>query len=148
LERAVILGGGSGVLVPRAVFTELGGFDPRLSTSADWEFFYRLAGKYEIGFIAEPLVLYRMHDSNMHGNIGAMEHDVLIGFEKAFADDTAGIREMRQECYGNFHLMLAGSYFRANNYPAFLKHAAKSLWYRPGHIGNYLAFPFRKLKNS
>ena len=148
LKDGAIIGTGSTSLVQRIIFEENKGFDHRLTTAADWEFCYRVAVEHKIGFVEEPLVLYRIHNSNMHNNIGAMEHDVTIGFEKAFADKSSGIQEIRSECYGNFHQMLAGSYFKSRDYPAFLKNAAMSLWYKPQNIGYYLNFPIRKLKKS
>lgn len=41
-RRPVVLGGGSGAMIPRRKFDEVGGFDPSLSTSADWDLYYRL----------------------------------------------------------------------------------------------------------
>jgi glycosyltransferase involved in cell wall biosynthesis len=147
-QKPVILGGGSGFMIRRANFAETGGFDPRLSTSADWEFLYRVTSRYEVGFIKEVLMVYRIHGSNMHGNVAAMGHDVKIGLEKAFEDRSPKVQKMRRECYGNFHYMMAGSYFRANNYPPFFGHAVKSLWYQPQNIANYLRFHFKASKNS
>jgi len=144
LRQAVILGGGSGLMVPRRVFDAVGGFDQRLSTSADWDLFYRVAAKRKVGFVPEPLVRYRLHDSNMHSNVQAMAHDMLLGFEKAFSDDTAELRQVRRVCYGNLHMMLAGSFFRARLQTDFLQHALKSLWFAPTNINYLLAFPFRR----
>ena len=56
------------MMIPRKVFDEVGGFDLRLSTSADWDFCYQVASRYRIGFVPEVLLKYRMHGSNMHGN--------------------------------------------------------------------------------
>src|SRR5438132_13618593 len=42
-RRPVLLGGGSAAVFPRAAFEAVGGFDERLSTSADWDLFYRVA---------------------------------------------------------------------------------------------------------
>ena len=136
--REAMVGIGSTSLVKRTVFDEVGGFDPRQTTAADWDFSYRVARKYQVGFISKPLVLYRLHDSNMHSNIGAMEHDVKIGFSKAFADNSPDVQNMRRECYGNFYYMLSGSYFRKGAYPAFVTNVLKSLWYKPANIRRYV----------
>ena len=52
-KREGVLGGGSGFMVPRRVFEEVGGFDLRLSTSADWDLFYRIRERYAVGFVPE-----------------------------------------------------------------------------------------------
>lgn len=144
-ERGVILGGGSGILVRRSVFEEVGGFDIRLSTSADWDFGYRVSAQYRIGFIPEILLRYRVHGTNMHGNIKLMEHDMLLGYEKAFSGETTADR---RECYGNLYRTLAGSYFRAGQYKDFARNAMKSLWNRPSHLGYFAAFPARRLRKA
>lgn len=139
-RRPVILGGGSGIMVPRRIFDEIGGFDTRLSTSADWDFFYRISSRHRVGFVPEVLLKYRVHGSNMHGNIAAMEHDMMLGYEKAFAD---GATANSRECYGNLHRVLAGSYFRAGRYTDFARHTAKSIWNTPSNFGYFAAFPLR-----
>lgn len=139
LLEPVILGGGSGVVIRRDLFDKVGGFDTRLSTSADWELYYRIAAASEVAFVAEPLVRYRVHGSNMHNNIEAMEHDVRIGFDKAFASDSADVQAIRGEAVGGFHTMLAGSYFHQANYAKFISHAIASVWHKPSNIGYFFA---------
>jgi hypothetical protein len=146
-QRAVILGGGSAILVPRTVFEAVGGFDTRLSTSADWDFFYRVAKRKRVGFVPEPLVKYRVHPSNMHSNIKAMEHDMLLGYAKAFGDDDMELRELRRRCYGNLHMVLAGSFFRAGQGFGFMRHALKSVWLTPGNVTYLLDFPLRRMRS-
>lgn len=141
-DRGVVVGVGSTSLMPKKVFDELGGFDHRLSTAADWDLSYRLASEYKIGFVDEPLVLYRVHSSNMHGNIAVMEHDMLLGFEKAFASDTTASKTL---CYGNLYKTLAGSYFRSGKYLSFARTALQSIMNKPQNLGYFLKYPLRKL---
>ncbi len=139
-EEGVVVGAGSTAIVPRRIFDELGGFDERLSTAADWDFCYRLATRYKFGFVSEPLVLYRIHNSNMHGNIAVMEHDMMLGFEKAFTGETS-VNE--RECYGNLHKILAASYYHSGSYLMFVKHSLKSLVLKPTNIKYFLKYPVR-----
>lgn len=143
---SVVLGGGSGLMVPKAVFDQVGGFDQRLSTSADWEFFYRVADRYRVGFVPEILVRYRFHDTNMHANVALMEHDTKIGYEKAFSRKTPELRKIRRQCYGNFHLTLAGSYYQSGQKAKFLLHSLRTVWYSPRNAGYLLSAPFRWLE--
>lgn len=145
----VILGGGSASLVTREAFTEAKGFDTRMSTSADWDFYYRIARRRMVGFVPEVLVGYRLHRSNMHGNIRAMEHDVLLAYDKAFAEegeDYESLKDLRQRAYSNMHMVLASSYFQAKQPRRFLRHALKSLWLNPGKCSYLLGFPMRRLQ--
>lgn len=145
-RRSTILGGGSGVLIPRAVFEAVGGFDPRLSTSADWDLYYRISSRYQVGFVPEPLLRYRLHGSNMHGNIRAMEHDMLLAYQKAFADPGAPVQKLRRRAYGNLHTVLAGSFFAVGQKPDFARHAARSLLLTPDNVGRFLGYPLRRLR--
>ena len=129
----------------RAAFDAVGGFDEQkeLHPSEDWEFSYRLARLYKIGFVPELLVNYRFHGVNGHLNIKRMERAMLIGFRKAFSDADPIVQNQRKRCYGNLHMMLAGSYFRTGNYFEFGRHTLKSVWLRPGNIIHFLKFPLR-----
>lgn len=145
LERSVILGAGSGLLTTREAFDAVGGFDVRLSTSADWDLSYRLARRHKVAFVSEPLMKYRTHSTNMHSNIGVMERDMLLAFEKAFAED-AGVS--KRLCYGNLHRTISGSYFRCGNYRQFVRHGLLSVLNRPRNIFYFVAFPMRRLMRN
>lgn len=144
-ERGVVVGAGSTALVKRQIFDEVGGFDLRLSTAADWDFCYQISCKYRFGFISEPLVLYRMHGTNMHGNIPRMEREMMLGFEKAF---TGKPSVNHRECYGNLHKVLAGSYFHAKQYKNFIRQAMKSIWMKPSNVRYFAQFPLRRLQKK
>lgn len=140
LKREGVLGGGSGMMVRRSVFDEIGGFDLRLSTSADWDLAYRVSERDTVGFVAEILLKYRVHNSNMHANVGVMEHDMMLAFDKAFRTNDAEIQTVKRPAYGSLHQILAGSYFVAGNYPAFVSHSIKSLYFDPRNINYFLKF--------
>ena len=141
----IVLGGGSGLMVPRYIFNEIGGFDVLMSTSADWDLFYRVSAKYRIGFVPQLLLAYRMHNSNMHSNVERFESEMLFAFDKI--DRDTGMQRKRR-CYGNLHKILAGSYFRAGKYKQFGRHAMLSLFNRPSNVSYFLMFPFRRLSRS
>lgn len=145
-ERPAILGGGSGVMIRKDAFQACGGFDTRLSTSADWDLFYQISDRFRVEFIPEVLVRYRIHGSNMHGNIARMESEMLAGFEKAFKDTDD--EDLRRNSYGNLHRVLSGSYFRAGEYGQFIRHALKSISFRPANVRYFLRFPLRRFSKK
>lgn len=145
-RRRVILGGGSAAVVPRAVFERGGGFDERLSTSADWDLYYRIARRYRVGFVPELLVRYRVHAGNMHWNVHAMARDMLTAYALAFSEADPDLQALRRSAYGRLHSMLAGSFFGVGEYRQFAKHAMASLAMRPGQVGYFAGYPVRALR--
>ena len=53
--------GTSCVMIKKAIFQEIGGFSSSYRALQDWDLWIRVAAKYQICYIAEPLVYYRVH---------------------------------------------------------------------------------------
>ena len=49
-------------LIRRECLKAIGGFDPLMSAAQDYDAWLRLSERYEIDYVAEPLVLYHEHD--------------------------------------------------------------------------------------
>ena len=99
-------------VVSRAALIQMGGFDPRLSVSADWDLLFRMAVAGDLAYVDEPLVRYRVHGANMSNDIAAMERDMTHAFAKAFADPRVppALRARKRHAYARLYRMLAGSY--------------------------------------
>jgi len=54
----------SAVLVRRACFDDVGVFDAGYFGSGDWDMWLRIAEKWDIGYVHEPLTRYRWHTTN------------------------------------------------------------------------------------
>ncbi len=48
-------------LIPKDCLKAIGGFDPLMQAAQDYDVWLRLAERYEIDYVAEPLVLYHEH---------------------------------------------------------------------------------------
>jgi glycosyltransferase involved in cell wall biosynthesis len=66
LREENLIGTPSGVLMPREVVVEAGGFDERLAIVADWDLWVRILAKREAVRCPELLVAYMRHAGNMH----------------------------------------------------------------------------------
>jgi glycosyltransferase involved in cell wall biosynthesis len=55
----------SSVLLRRDIFEELDGFVEHIPRAADWDLWLRVAERYPVEAIHEPLVGYRFHDTNI-----------------------------------------------------------------------------------
>jgi glycosyltransferase involved in cell wall biosynthesis len=54
----------SAALARKSCFDELGGFNSSYFGSGDWEMWFRIAERYDVGFVDEPLTFYRVHGAN------------------------------------------------------------------------------------
>jgi glycosyltransferase involved in cell wall biosynthesis len=138
-----VLGGGSGFIVRDAVFDEVGGFDPRLSTAADWDFFYRVARRHPIAFVPLALLRYRLHSGNMHGNVDLMRSDMLLAYRKAFAEPDSR-NPLRRRAYGRLHFVLAGSYLHTGRRGDAFRHLCKALVHSPREARQLAARIFQR----
>jgi Glycosyl transferase family 2 len=53
------------VLYRRALFGQIGGFDPTVSASADYDLYLRTAGRFPVRLHPDPVAEYRRHGANM-----------------------------------------------------------------------------------
>ncbi len=148
LDRGVIAGPGSTVVVPRRVAEEIGGFDPRLLPSEDWDFCYRIAARYKVGYVAETLVQYRLHGGGAHLDIQGLERSMLLALEKAFTSSDPAVQSLRAHSYGRLHRILAGCYFQARRPRPFVRHAVTSLRYDLGNLRYFFSYPWRLFRRT
>jgi glycosyltransferase involved in cell wall biosynthesis len=131
MRRAVILGGGSGSLIPRRVFAVAGGFDESLQAAEDWDLFYRIARRYQVGFVSEVLLQYRFHGANSQMNLRVREKMAMRAYAKAFENAEPRVRRLRRRAYGNLHMALAALFYADKQSVGALRHALKSVWFTP-----------------
>jgi len=144
-EGPVIVGPGGTIAVRRDTFEAVGGFDTQQKVGEDWDLCYRIARKYKVGFVPEPLVNYRSHGAAAHRNVVDMERGMALFYRKAFSDPDPHVQSLRARALGNYHKVLSGSFFHSGDYGSFLRHAAASIIHRPANIGHFLAFPVRRI---
>ena len=80
-----IPGGGSGVLVDRALVLDVGGFDPGLSTLADWDLWIRLGLRSPLAAVDAPRLAYVEH-GGMSRSARNIEHELETMAER-YADE-------------------------------------------------------------
>jgi glycosyltransferase involved in cell wall biosynthesis len=137
--------GPSSILVKRDVLSRVGLFDEALSTSADQDFFIRIASLYAIGRVARVTWRYRIHSNNMHKNIARMEHDVLRVFNKARHQKMFSDKAFERSCFANMYLILAASWaIDGRNLWRGLKFSMRAIAIKPSSIGQLITKIKRK----
>ncbi len=99
-------------LIRRDELLAMGGFDPALAMSADWDLLLRMLLEGRVDYVDQPLVRYRVHEANMSRRVGAMERDMSRAFAKAFSHPQLppALRGSRGLAYSRLYRMLSGSY--------------------------------------
>jgi len=120
-------------LVRREELLRMGGFDPALSMSADWDLLFRMLLAGPVAYVDDALVRYRVHGENMSRDIATMEHDMTFAFAKAFADPRlpAALRDRRRHAYARLYRMLSGSYADSGQWAAAIRTIAIALRHDP-----------------
>ncbi len=124
---------GSSLIAGRKQLEVMGGFDERLSTSADYDLAVRIGRHWRIAVLSEPLIYYRQHGGNMHRGNRVTESDMRLVLGKAFACKLPPeCARLRRRAYANLYRMLAGSYWHAGQQFAALRCGLQSLASHPG----------------
>lgn len=55
------------IVVRRAAYEAVGGFHPALACVEDWEMWVRIAARFDVAHLREPLAIYRVHDKSNTG---------------------------------------------------------------------------------
>ena len=134
--RDVLLGRGAGggglgstALVRREVFEAVGEFDSDLPPCEDTDFFWRVASRYAVDFVDEPLVSYRQHSGNAHVNVDRMAQAWIALYDKALRTPVVRAQGLvfRARCRGRLFYMLSGDYARQHRWGRAALYAIRAL---------------------
>jgi glycosyltransferase involved in cell wall biosynthesis len=137
--------GPSSILVKKEVVENIGGFDPKLSTSADLDFFIRVASKFQIGKLEEITWLYRIHPENMHKNIPLMEKDMLLVYQNINTLSLFKTNRIKKNSYAKLYLVLGLCFIGdQKNYSKGLEYILKSIAKTPAILLKYIKERYSK----
>lgn len=73
------IGSTSSILCTKEALVQAGMFDESLPSCQDWELYIRIASKYSIDYIGEPLLRYYIHGNSITGNCNrAIEGHIIV----------------------------------------------------------------------
>jgi glycosyltransferase involved in cell wall biosynthesis len=118
-------GPGSTLICKRSVFDEIGPLDTSLRRLEDWDWLLRYAGKYALGFIAEPLARTEPSDR-------IRPADVIAALEVLRARHAAQLpRQERRHLLAGIDLELAATRYRARDWTGMIAALLRSLLRSP-----------------
>lgn len=124
-------------LMRRAALEKVKPFDPRFSTSADYDLYLRVAADYPVCSVVEPVLHYRILPASMHRNMRVFERDCLGVIDKFFSEG-AGLRPelavLKDEIYARAHYTIGGSALHERQWAMALRHLPLSARLGPAYF--------------
>jgi glycosyltransferase involved in cell wall biosynthesis len=109
-------------------------FHEQLSTSADLELAWRAAKCGGVATVRAPLVLYRMHGSQMHANLDVMSRDVHVIYDLVFPRGDPETAALRRRGLANLHTRFAVDALLQRSPRRALGHLRRVLRLAPGRV--------------
>lgn len=120
---------GSNPLIRREAVESVGLFDPVIKSVEDWDYYIRLAKKWDFVLVPKAQILYRQHLSSISYNIEVMQQHCLQLMEKAFETAPQEFQYLKAKSLANIYQYSAQKYMKtSDNNPANLYYAAHKLW--------------------
>lgn len=119
LFRGNVIGSTSFPLIRKKAFNEVGGFNEEVPALQDMELWLRIAKRYQVGYIHEPLGIYYFYKGE---RISAHPERRIRGYEQIYKQHKEYLNQ-NKKTKANFDIMGITLYINARNF----KHAIK-LW--------------------
>lgn len=125
----------STVMVRRDAFNRVGGFDPGVRFSEDYDCWLRLSTVCPFGYLAEPLVMRRRHRGSLSDNEGAIDNGTLDVLTRALAYtptlwDECGTEAVK-DCLHDLHFRCGRRLMWENDLRAARAYLLRSWRFRP-----------------
>lgn len=98
---------GSNPLIRREAIESIGEFDPTLRSCEDWDFWLRLAARWQFVVVPKPQILYRLSSGTMSSKIKVMEEAHLTVIERAFQSIPTELKPLKSQILANIYQFLA-----------------------------------------
>lgn len=120
----------STVLMLRECFRDVGYFDERYRSAEDYDVWLRVAKRYAIAYLNQPLVRYRKHEDNISHDKITLRSNALSVLEAHYDPKEIPARTYRIRM-SNLHLYFGRAYMRLGDIKMARKAFAKSLRLTP-----------------
>jgi glycosyltransferase involved in cell wall biosynthesis len=105
---------GSSVMARRAAIAEAGWYDEELTSIENWDLWIRIARRWEVDCVEEPLTLYRVHPGNRSADVELRRRNVFRILAKTHdpTDRSPEAVRLRRAAYFNaYYVVLGMGYF-------------------------------------
>ncbi|AFY58142.1 glycosyl transferase [Rivularia sp. PCC 7116] len=119
---------GSNVLLRKETIESAGYFDESLKSSEDWDYWLRLAPKWDFVVVPKPQIIYRLSSGAMSSNLDVMEKYQTLVLKRAFELAPAQLHHLKNRGFAYIYLFMTRLYLSRANNAKVLKQATQKLW--------------------
>jgi glycosyltransferase involved in cell wall biosynthesis len=119
---------GSNVLLRREAIESVGYFDESLKSCEDWDYWLRLAPKWEFVVVAKPQIIYRLSSGAMSSKLDVMEKYQTVVLERAFESAPSGLQYLKNRGFAYIYLFMTRLCLSRGNDAKVVKEASQKLW--------------------
>ncbi|MFM2429105.1 MAG: hypothetical protein RLZZ511_318 [Cyanobacteriota bacterium] len=119
---------GSNPLIRRSVIEAIGEFDPSLPSAEDWDYWLRIAARWEFALVPEAQIYYRQSGGAMSSKVEVMEAAQLEVLARAFNRAPAHLQRERQRAQAKIYQYSAQLYLVHGKTLATRKLVYQKLW--------------------
>jgi len=119
------------VMIPAGVLAEAGGFDEALHLAEDQDLWVRIARRYEVAALQEPLVRVRVHEGGIPRDPAEILEARLHVTRKAFDMSPELGFVFRRRLLSRVHLSAVDQYFKKKQPRRALPYLLRAGWYSP-----------------
>jgi glycosyltransferase involved in cell wall biosynthesis len=119
---------GSNPLIRRDAINSVGEFNPAVSGAADWDYWLRIAEKWEFAVVRKPQIFYRLSSTSMSSRVEFMERCQLDVLEQAFGRITGNLKSLKKQSIANVYQYSAQLYISRSSNTEGLQKAFRKLF--------------------
>lgn len=128
LRRQWVGGSGSGALIPAAVLRAVGGFDEALGAAEDWDMWLRIAARFPVRNVPEPLARIWDHRSGTFRNVAKLASNQMSVLRKLSAREGPDLdRAILRKVHALILSDAAGEAFGSGDWRASAAYATRSI---------------------
>lgn len=148
LNSNIVSGSCSSVMVRRDVVSQTEGFDERLGTCGDWEYWLRLSLVTKFAPLREELAKYRDVEGSMSSNPYVSKDCVSRALNDffSFPDLPGRYKKIENRAFSNHFIIASGDFLHNSNLIESFSCLLEGLKLYPRNINRPLTLPFRLLK--
>jgi glycosyltransferase involved in cell wall biosynthesis len=124
------IGNGSNILARRAVIKSVGEFEPSLESCEDWDYYLRLAARWDFVLVPQHQIIYRktIGVETITSKTNIIERDGIIVIEKAYQTAPLELQYLKKSSLARFYCYCSQLYINYSSDPKNIKKARQRLW--------------------